>query len=343
MTIQVDELTTELGDWDAFVRASDQGSPFHLTAWKQAVQETFGHRSHYLIARRDGAIDGVLPLFAVRTLSGARALISVPYGVYGGLCAGSPAASRALLDAATDLGRRQKVAYIELRQRQDLGFGLPTKADYVTFCRPISTSDADNARAIPRKQRRMTRLGASAGLQPVLGHDHLDAVYDLYAENVRALGSPVFPRRLFHALVAAFDKECQVLSVWREDRLMAGVLTLFYQDQVLPYYGAAVRHGARYAASDFMYWELMRHAGRAGFRVFDFGRSRVGSGSYDFKRHWGFEPSPLPYQYVLFGGRAMPRLSPSNPRFQLAARIWRRLPLAVTKRLGPVLTRHIPG
>jgi hypothetical protein len=124
---------------------------------------------------------------------------------------------------------------------------------------------------------------------------------------------------------------------------MAGVLTLFYQDQVLPYYSGAVRHGARYAASDFMYWELMRHAARAGFKVFDFGRSRVGSGSYDFKRHWGFEPTPLPYQYVLFGGQATPRLDPSNSRFQLAARIWRRLPLAVTNQLGPVLTRYIPG
>jgi len=340
--MDVAELRTETVEWDAFVRASDEGSPFHLIAWKRAVEETYGHRAHYLIARNGHRIEGVLPLFEVRGLLGGRALVSVPYAVYGGVCATSPEARRALVDAATRLGRSLGAAYVELRQRRDLGLGLPVKSLYVTFSRTISRRDEENARAIPRKQRRMTRQGARHGLRAEIGRDHLDRFYPIYAENLRNLGSPVFPRRLLQAVHEAFGKDSQLLTVWKDDRLVAGVLTLFYEAQVLPYYGASRREALRWAVNDFMYWELMRYAARMGYRVFDFGRSREGTGAYHFKRHWGFEPVPLPYQYVLLRGRRLPDLSPSNPRFRLASGVWKRLPLAVTNRLGPVLTRFLP-
>ncbi len=340
--MEISELGTETVEWDAFVRAAADGTPFHLTAWKRAVEESFGHRAHYLMATRGWGIEGVLPLFEVQGLLGGRALISVPYGVYGGLCATSPAARSALLEAAEVLGRTLNAAYVELRHRQDQGLDLPTKSLYVTFSRPISADEEENARAIPRKQRRMTRQGAKHGLRAEIGQDHLDGFYDIYARSVRQLGSPVFPRRLFRALLEAFDKDCQLLTVWHEGRMVAGVLTLFYEDQVLPYYGGALREAFPYAVNDFMYWELMCYAARCGSRVFDFGRSRVGTGSYEFKRHWGFEPVPLPYQYLLLRGGTLPNLSPSNPRFRLAVAIWKRLPLAVTNTLGPALTRYLP-
>jgi FemAB-related protein (PEP-CTERM system-associated) len=342
MTVDVTSLGAETVEWDAFVRTSGEGSPFHLTAWKRAVEQTFGFRSHYLVARRGRGLEGVLPLFEVRGLFGGRALVSVPYGVYGGICATTPAARRALADAATDLARSRGAAYVELRQRRDLGLELPTKSLYVSFSRTISQDDAENARAIPRKQRRMTRQGAKAGLRAEIGREHLDGVYDLYARSVRSLGSPVFPRRLFRAIHDAFDKDCQVAAVWSGERMVAGVVTLFYEDQVLPYYGADVRDPHLPGVADFMYWELMCHAAKAGYRIFDFGRSREGTGSYDFKRHWGFEPVPLPYQYLLLTAREIPNTSPSNPRWRAATQVWKRLPLAVTNTLGPAITRYLP-
>ena len=340
--MDVAELSRETVEWDAFVRASGDGSPFHLTAWKRAVERTFGHRAHYLVARRAGAIEGVLPLFEVRGLLGGRALVSVPYGVYGGVCAGSDDARRTLVEAAAALGRRVGAAYVELRQRRDLGLGLAAKSLYVTFSRPIFATEEENAAAIPRKQRRMTRQGAKHGLTATIGRDHLDAVWDVYAESVRNLGSPVYPRRLLREIREAFDKDCQVVSVWREGRVVAGVLTLFHDDQVLPYYGGARRAAFPFAVNDFMYWELLCHAARAGYRVFDFGRSREGTGPYHFKRHWGFEPAPLPYQYVLLARPSLPDVSPGNPRLRLAVGAWKRLPLAVTNAVGPLLTRYLP-
>jgi FemAB-related protein (PEP-CTERM system-associated) len=340
--MDVRELTGESVEWDAFVRASSDGSPFHLTSWKKAVEETFGHRPHYLMASRGGGLEGVLPLFEVRGLLGQRALVSVPYAVYGGICASSPAARLALLDAATALARTRGAAYVELRHRRDQGLALPTKQLYFTFSRAIAADEEANALAIPRKQRRMTRQGVKHGLRAEIGRNHVDAVYEIYAYSVRNLGSPVFPRKLFHALANTFEKDCQLLTVWHDDRMVAGVLTLFYEDQVLPYYGGALREALPYAVNDFMYWELMCHAAQAGYRVFDFGRSREGTGAYDFKRHWGFEPVPLPYQYVLLEGGSLPDVNPSNPRFRLAVEAWKRMPLPMAKLLGPMITRYLP-
>lgn len=340
--MEVTELTTEAVEWDAFVRTSTEGTPFHLIAWKRAVQETFEFPAHYLIARQGLRIEGVLPLFEVRGFTGGKALISVPYAVYGGICATSAAARWALAGAAEALGRSRRAEYIELRQRREQGLGLPTKTLYVSFARSISKRDEENAQAIPRKQRRMTRLGATHGLRAEIGRDHFDNFYEIYAQSLRNLGSPVFPRNLLRGVLEAFEKDCQILTVWREDRMVAGVLTLFYEDQVLPYYGGALRESFKYAVNDFMYWELMRYAAAAGYRIFDFGRSREGTGSYDFKRHWGFEPVPLPYQYVLLKNQRLPNLSPSNPRFKVATHVWKRLPLGVTKILGSRVTRYLP-
>jgi FemAB-related protein (PEP-CTERM system-associated) len=340
--MEIRTLTTETLEWDAFVRGAPGGSPFHLLAWKRAVETAFGQKPHYLMAVRGGGLEGVLPLFEVRGLLGGRALVSVPYGVYGGICATSTVARQALLDAATELARRIGARYVELRHRPGQEVDLPTKSLYVSFSRPISASEEENLNAIPRKQRRMTRQGVKHGLRPEFGREHLDGFYDVYAQSVHMLGSPVFPRRLFTAIVAEFGKDCELLTVWKDSDMVAGVLTLLYEDQALPYYGGARREALPYAVNDFMYWELLCHVARAGYRVFDFGRSREGTGPYHFKRHWGFEPDPLPYQYALLDGGVLPNLSPSNPKMRLAIETWKRLPLSVTKIVGPVLTKYLP-
>lgn len=336
-------LTNETVDWDAFVRNAAGASPFHLIAWKRAVETTFGHRAHYLMAVRGGGVEGVLPLFEVRGLLGGRGLISVPYGVYGGICAGSEPARDMLLAAARDLSGRLGAGYVELRHREAQAIpGLPTKSLYVTFSRPLAETDEENLNAIPRKQRRMTRQGVKHGLRAELGLRHLDGFWKIYAHSVHSLGSPVFPRRLFHAISQEFGKECELLTVWKDQQMLAGVLFLLYEGQVLPYYGGALREALPYAVNDFMYWELMCHAARAGCRTFDFGRSREGTGAYDFKRHWGFEPVPLPYQYALREGSPMPDVSPSNEKLAWAVRTWKRLPLPLTRLIGPRLTKYLP-
>jgi len=342
MSLSIRPLARESIEWDAFVRSTPGGSPFHLVAWKQAVEASFGHRPHYIMAIGAHGIEGVLPLFEVRGLLGGRGLISVPYGVYGGICARSAESRQLLLDHAGQLAREVGASYVELRHRAGQELDLPTKSLYVTFARPITADEEENLMAIPRKQRRMTRQGAKHGLRGEFGMQHLEAFYEVYAHSVHALGSPVFPRRLFTTIAQEFGKECELLTIWKDGRVLAGVLTLLYEDQALPYYGGALREAFPYAINDFMYWELMCHVAHAGYRVFDFGRSREGTGPYNFKRHWGFEPQPLPYQYLLLNGATIPNVSPANPKMRLAVEAWKRAPFALTRRLGPALTRYLP-
>jgi FemAB-related protein (PEP-CTERM system-associated) len=246
------------------------------------------------------------------------------------------------VEAASQLAGRIGAGYVELRHRTGQELDLPTKSLYVTFSRPISSDEQENLNAIPRKQRRMTRQGLKHGLRAEFGLRHLDRFWHIYAHSVHALGSPVFPRQLFHAIAQEFGKDCELLTIWKDETPVAGVLTLLFEDQVLPYYGGADRAALAYAVNDFMYWELLCHVAKLGYRVFDFGRSREGTGAYNFKRHWGFEPVPLPYQYVLRDGAQMPNLSPSNPKLAFAVRAWKRTPLPLTKVIGPRLTKYLP-
>jgi FemAB-related protein (PEP-CTERM system-associated) len=326
--------------WDEFVRCHAQGTFFHLSGWRQVLERAFGHRTHYLVAQREGVVEGVLPLARVRSLLFGDALISTPFCVYGGALYDSADAKRALEDSACALAEELGVDYLEMRNRSAQRADWPRKELYVTFRRPLDADSARNMQAIPRKQRAMVRKGIAAGLVSEIDPD-VSTLYGVYSESVRNLGTPVFARCYLKLLREVFAADCEVLNVMRADRCVASVMSFFFRDEVLPYYGGGTHEARAWAANDFMYWEVMRRAAERGVRVFDFGRSKRDSGSFRFKTHWGFEPEPLHYEYHLVRARAMPDLSPVNPKYQLMVRTWQRLPLAITRVLGPPLARHL--
>jgi FemAB-related protein (PEP-CTERM system-associated) len=326
--------------WDEFVRGHAQGTFFHLSGWRQVLERAFGHRTHYLVAQREGVIEGVLPLARVRSLLFGDALISTPFCVYGGALYDSADAKRALEDSACALAEELGVDYLEMRNRSAQRADWPRKELYVTFRRPLDADSERNMQAIPRKQRAMVRKGIAAGLVSEIDPD-VSTLYGVYSESVRNLGTPVFARRYLKLLREVFAADCEVLNVMRAGRCVASVMSFFFRDEVLPYYGGGTHEARAWAANDFMYWEVMRRAAERGVRVFDFGRSKRDSGSFRFKTHWGFEPEPLHYEYHLVRARAMPDLSPVNSKYQLMVRTWQRLPLAITRVLGPPLARHL--
>lgn len=328
--------------WDRFVRSSPDGTVFHLTAWKRVVERAYRLTPHYLLVREGTEIRAILPLFELTGLLSGHVLISVMYGVYGGLCGSDTWARKALLDEAGELARRLKVRYVELRHLSDPMPGLPTKSLYSAFAKSLDPDPEVNLAAIPRKQRRMVRQGMKNNLEVRRGWEYLDRFYEVFIVNKRRLGSPAFPKRVFEAVRDYFDREAELLTIWHEGRMIAGVISFFYEDRVMPYYGASLPEAFSLAVNDFMYWELMRESCLSGYRIFDFGRSREGTGSYEFKRHWGFEPRPLAYQYVLVNGSEIPNVNPANPRLRLFIETWKRLPLPIVKWIGPALTRWLP-
>jgi FemAB-related protein (PEP-CTERM system-associated) len=340
LPVTVQAYAGERAEWDDFVARTSSGTFFHLIGWKEVLERAFGFTAHYLVARRGGAVVGVLPLFEVRAMLGGRSLLSVPFAVEGGVCATDVVAQQALDAAALALRDACGARYLELRDGC-AGDGFAVREGvYYRFRRPLLPTDEENFAAIRRKQRRMVRVGQQSGLVARVGGDDLAEFYDLYARSVRNLGTPVFPLRYFRLLAEQFSGDCCVLTVRRGGQPAAAVMSFFFKDAVLPYYAGSRQEFFRYAVNDFMYWELMRHARDRGARVFDFGRSKKGSGAFDFKCHWGFEPEPLRYRVSGRDGEDVSGRTVNDGGVQLLRRAWRHLPLGVTKRLGPFFIRR---
>ncbi len=211
---------------------------------------------------------------------------------------------------------------------------------YVTFRKPITGDDEANMKAIPRKQRAVVRKGIERGLTASVGED-IDGLYRIYAESVRNLGTPVFARRWFRLLAEAFRDSMDILTVRDGERAVAAVMNFYWRDEVLPYYGGGTAAARECHANDFMYWEVMRRAAARGCRLFDYGRSKLGTGAYAFKKNWGFAPAPLEYRFRLAPGAAIPEHNPLNPKYRLMVAAWKRLPLPLANALGPPIVRGI--
>jgi FemAB-related protein (PEP-CTERM system-associated) len=277
----------------------------------------------------------------VRSRLFGHSLVSLPFAVYGGVASGDAEAVTALHAAATGLARELGADHLELRNVSRTEPDWPQQDLYVTFRKPILPEVDANLLAIPRKQRAMVRKAIGRGLLAELDPG-VERFFALYADNVHRHGTPPYPKRYFEALRETFGPSCEVLTVLSpRGEAVSSVLTFYFRDEVLPYYAGDVDAARELAANDFKYWELMRRACERGLRVFDYGRSKRGTGSFDFKKNWGFEPQSLAYEYQLFKRDEIPQNNPANPKYRAMIALWRRLPRPVANALGPSIVRNL--
>ncbi len=338
--MQVKVLTGEDPCWNEFVLRHPEATFFHRLGWKRVLEEAFGHPTYYLYAEQDGKVLGILPLGQIKSFLFGNALISSPFCVYGGALALSSEIRTALEQKAVELARELKVDWLEFRYLAPSGAHRPIKDLYVTFKKSLLPELEANFRAIPRKQRAMVRKGMKAGLVSTIDEE-VDRFYKVYAESVRNLGTPVFPKRYFEVLKQTFGEACDILVVEHRSKPVAAVMSFYFKDEVLPYYGGGTPQARELSAFDFMYWEVMRRAVAKGVKVFDYGRSKRETGSFRFKTHWGFTPQPLYYEYELIRARQLPEVNPLNPKYRLFIQAWRHLPLPVANLIGPWLARSL--
>jgi len=328
-------------EWDEYVKNHSAGTFFHLSKWQYVLEHGLGHKTYYFVARQNNKIVGVLPLGHIKSLLFGSSLISSPFGVYGGILAESAEVAERLEKEASQLATRLGVDVLEFRNQKEAQNGWLTKELYVTFRKNISDNDEENMLAIPRRQRAMVRKGIKAGLHSVI-EKNTDNFYLTFSESVRNLGTPVFPRKYFDMLLDVFGDDVDILTVRsQENELVASVLSFYYKDEVLPYYGGGTMLARNLKGNDFMYWELMRHAITKGIRVFDYGRSKKGTGSYSFKKNWGFEPTDMYYSYKLIKAKELPDINPLNPKYQMFIKTWKRLPLGIANFIGPYIARNL--
>ncbi len=327
--------------WNKFVDEHPSGSFFHLFQWRDVLTRSVGFEAHYLVARRHGQIVGVLPIMRLSSRIFGDAMVSLPFCVEAGILAQDSAAGTALIDEAVQRAERARVGYLELRHSRRAFDHLPCKdAVYVNFSRTLAPDVEGNMKAIPRKQRAVVRKGIEAGLISREAPD-LDVFFKIYATSVRNLGTPVFPRRYFQTLHELFATRAEITTVYHGKTPVASVFSFKYKNTIMPYYGGGLPLARNLKAYDFMYWEVMRRATESGLTRFDYGRSKTGSGSFAFKKNWGFEPTPLAYEYHLVTAEEFPNRSPNNPQYSLAIDVWKRLPLPLANFLGPLISPYL--
>lgn len=338
---------TAAADWDAFAASAPAATPFHSRAWCEAVAAATGHACLPLAVRdAAGRVVGLLPLHHIRSPLFGQALVSSGFAVGGGICASDPAAHAALAGAATDLAARLGVGSVELRGgAAPAGAGWSVEdATYAGFARNLAADDDAELLAVPRKQRAEVRKALDSGLTVTTGSGAAERAdhYHVYATSVRNLGTPVFARALFDAVLDHCGPAgADILTVRADGRAIASVLSLYWRGTVLPYWGGGLAEARGNRANERMYFALMAHARARGCTRFDFGRSKVGTGPFAYKKNWGFDPEPLAYGRWLAPGEAPRDTNPNSAKYRMQVNLWKRLPLWLANLAGPFIARGL--
>ena len=344
MELTVQPYREDGAEWDAFVASCPDATNYHQYAWRGVIEKSFGHDTHYLVARGPGwEIRGGLPLAHLKSALFGNFLVSLPFFNYGGLLCNDQAAPGSLLEASRALLGRVDAEHAELRHLGPSGQGLPSKQHKVTMILGLEPSPEDQWKRLDAKVRNQVRKAEKGGLSAVTGHlELLDGFYQVFCRNMRDLGTPVYGKLFFRSVLESFPETTRIISVQLEGRTVASGLLSWHRDTLEVPWASSVRDFRELCPNNLLYWEAIKFAIGIGQTRFDFGRSTPGEGTYRFKKQWGAEPHQLHWDYLLKKGAPLPELNPANPKYRLAIGVWQRLPVALTRLLGPSIVRNIP-
>ncbi len=333
----------DAADWDGFVRAQGEATGYHEWAWRDVFARGLGREPHYLVARRDGRVAGVLPLVEVRSLIFGRALSSLPYVNYGGVVAADDDVAQALVDEAARLASARSLSYVVLRHRRRMFSNLPTREHKVTMTLPLARDRDAMWSGLDRKVRNQVRKAEKSGVVAASGGiDLLDDFYDVFARNMRDLGTPVYGRSLFAAILECLPNDARIHVARVEGRTIAAALSYAYGSTIEVPSASSHREHRALCPNHLLYWSMICGAIAEGRRTFDFGRSTPDDGTYHFKAQWGAVPERLSWEYRLAPGARVPTDDRHSRKFQTTIEMWKRLPVAVATALGPRLAHSVP-
>ncbi|MFZ1803537.1 MAG: FemAB family XrtA/PEP-CTERM system-associated protein [Nitrospira sp.] len=344
LTVSRIHQTEVQGVWDRYVCDHSEGTGYHLMAWRQVIERTFGHCTVYLMAQdHRGEIRGVLPLVFLKSSLFGQFLVSVPYFNYGGVLADGEQSRSALVEAAVIAAKELGATHIELRHADEAKLPWPCKDHKVSMRLDLPSHFDELMKAFPPKLRSQVRRGEKEGMTVQMGGlDLLDDFYAVFARNMRDLGTPVYGKYFFADILHTFPKDAKICAVrLGADTVAAGLVYGFRQTLEIPW-ASSDRRFAKLAPNMLLYGSLLKYACEQGYRVFDFGRSTKDSGTYRFKEQWGAKPVQLHWYYWLRDGGPLPELNPQNPKYTLAIRVWQQLPVPVTTTIGPWIAPYLP-
>lgn len=328
--------------WREFTEFSACATLFHSIEWRELIQKSTGHRPFYLMAEDDGEVYGILPQFLIASRLFGRMLVSMPYLNYGGVCCENAQAEAALLKRAMEIAGEQKATYVELRHLNPLIEELPQNLFKVTYLISLEGGQEAVWKRLHSNVRNKIRKAEKNGIEVEHGNHLIGDFYRVYSHNMRDLGTPVMPRRFFEEIVAGFPEDALVYVGRQENKPIAAKLVLYHKETVYFVWSSAIRSYMRLGPTPLLNWTAIQDAIERGCQTLDLGRSTKGGGPEAFKKYWGGQAKQLYWQYLLPSGEEIPGLNPTNPKFDLAIRVWKKLPVPLTRLIGPYLAVNLP-
>ena len=331
--------------WDEYVVNSATSSGYHLSGWKDVIEDSFGHRTYYLFAEdSESRIKGVLPLVHMKSLLFGNFVVSLPYFNYGGVCADDDEISKSLLKAAVDIATDINADHIELRHTRPASNGLPAKTHKVSMRLTLPADPEELWLSFPSKLRSQIRRPAREEMYSRLGgEEELESFFDVFSTNMRDLGTPVYSRKFFSNILRKFPDKTRISTIYSKggEPVASGFLFGFKETLEIPW-ASSLRCFSQYSPNMLLYWNVLKYACENNYRVFDFGRSTAGEGTYRFKEQWGAKPVQLYWNFWMKNVGPLPELNPKNPKYQTAIKIWQKLPIGLTRLIGPRVVKNIP-
>jgi len=327
--------------WQAFVERHAACGPYHHFGWKAVIENAYGHECFFLVAEDAGAMSGVLPLAMIRSRIFGNSITSLPYVDYAGVVADDEASRDSLLRFARDIATEHRIGNVELRQTDALPGDYAVATHKVLLTLDLPDSEDALWAGLSSERRNRVRRAEKAGLEvEFAGAGHLPVFYDIWTRNMRDLGSPAHSLGFFREVLERFGDQTEFLLVRHESRYIGAALALYHGATMCVPWVSSLRDSFRLYPNNILYWEAMKRGIARGMKVFDFGRSTVDSGTYEFKRRWGAGPVPLYWHTMdLPGAPAEP--AEGSEGFSLAIAVWKKIPVGISRMVGPSLRKNI--
>ncbi len=331
-------------DWDAFVDHHPDSSIYHTTAWKTIIEHSFAKEAFYIMAEDKGEICGILPLFKFDSRLSGKRLVSMPHVNYGGPLYKTQLAADTLLNEADRIRNEHGMEATELRMANETHFSYPVREDKVTFFMDLPDDEEALWKSFKSKLRSQIRRPQKAGMYAKVGGlELLDDYYNVFCQNMRDLGTPVYSRQFFEHIFEQIPGNTRIVAVYSsQGSIVAAAFMIGYKKTMEIPWASSLRAYNRQSPNMLLYWEVLAESVRAGYKRFDFGRCTKEGGTYRFKKQWGAEEVQLYWYYQMQEGNPLPAVQKENPRYALAIKAWQKLPLAVANRLGPSIVKELP-
>jgi serine/alanine adding enzyme len=330
--------------WNEYVRGSSSATLYHSLGWKGVIERSFNQRTYYWLAEDpSGTLKGIFPLVHLKSFLFGSFMVSLPYFNYGGICADDDATQSALLEAAIQHALDEDVDHLEMRHQAPMTIQLPFKTSKVSMRLELPGCADELWKALGTKVRNQVRRPEKEGMTARIGKaDELESFYTVFSKNMRDLGTPVYSRRFFRNILEVFPESTWICTVYQGRVPVASGFLVGYKGILEIPWASSLAEYNRYSPNMLLYWTALKLACDNGFKIFDFGRSTLGEGTYRFKEQWGGQPIPLYWYYWVRDGGAVPDLNPGNPKYRTAIAIWKRLPVGLSKLIGPPIVRNLP-